>query len=68
MKNRSGRLSLALLPFLTLYLVFSASAQDLDTVTIAGRITDSNGLAIVGASVAAASRRNGCGTNGRQRR
>ncbi len=31
----------------------AASAQDLDTVTITGKITDSNGLAVVGASVVA---------------
>jgi hypothetical protein len=54
MTNRFGRLSLALLPILTIFLAFSISAQDLDDVTMTGRITDSNGQAIVGATVKAA--------------
>ncbi len=33
--------------------VFSVAAQDLDDVTISGRLTDSNGLAVVGATVSA---------------
>jgi len=33
--------------------VFSIAAQDLDDVTISGRLTDSNGLAVVGATVTA---------------
>ena len=46
-------------PFVSLFaiallaFVFSVSAQDLDDVTIAGRIADSNGLAVVGATVTA---------------
>ncbi len=51
MKNRFGRLSLAIL---SIFLFgFAVSAQDLDDVTLAGRVTDSNGLAIVGATVKA---------------
>lgn len=53
MTKRSGRLSLAFLPIIVLFLALSAFAQDLDEVTIAGRITDPNGLAIVGATVKA---------------
>ncbi|MFZ1702438.1 MAG: carboxypeptidase regulatory-like domain-containing protein [Pyrinomonadaceae bacterium] len=34
---------------------FSLAAQDLDDVTISGRVTDTNGLAVVGASVTAKS-------------
>lgn len=51
MNIRFGRLSLAILSILLFAL--TASAQDLDDVTLTGRVTDSNGLAIVGASVAA---------------
>lgn len=46
-------------PFISLFaivlvaFVFSVSAQDLDDVTIAGRLTDANGLAVVGATVTA---------------
>src|SRR6188768_1610795 len=36
-------------------LTFAAAAQDLDDVTISGKVTDSNGLAVVGASVTASS-------------
>lgn len=53
MKTRFGRLSLAFLPILSLFFAFAISAQDLDDVTITGRITDPNGLAIVGATVKA---------------
>ena len=34
---------------------FAAAAQDLDNVTVNGRVTDTNGLAVVGASVTATS-------------
>lgn len=51
MKFRSRRLAFALLPIVTLFLALSIPAQDLDDVTINGRITDSNGLPIVGATV-----------------
>lgn len=53
MKTRFGRLFYAFLSIVTFAFLFSVSAQDLDDVTIAGRITDSNGLAIVGATVKA---------------
>ncbi|MGD9561742.1 MAG: carboxypeptidase regulatory-like domain-containing protein [Pyrinomonadaceae bacterium] len=53
MTTRFGRLMLSLLPIFAFFLVLSVSAQDLDDVTISGRITDPNGLAIAGASVAA---------------
>ncbi len=51
MKNRFGRLSLAILSMFLF--AFAASAQDLDDVTLTGRVTDSNNLAIVGATVKA---------------
>ena len=51
MKNRFGRLSLAILSIILFAL--AASAQDLDDVTLTGRVADSNGLAIVGATVKA---------------
>mgnify|MGYP001214873001 CR=1 FL=1 len=51
MKNRFGRLSLAILSIVLFSL--TVSAQDLDDVTLTGRVTDSNGLAIVGAAVKA---------------
>ena len=51
MKNRFGRLSLAIVS--TFLLAFSLFGQDLDDVTLTGRVTDSNGLAIVGATVKA---------------
>lgn len=53
MTHRFGRLSFAVLPILIFIFAFTAFAQDLDDVTITGRITDSNGLAIVGATVKA---------------
>ncbi|MEO7673390.1 MAG: carboxypeptidase-like regulatory domain-containing protein, partial [Pyrinomonadaceae bacterium] len=51
MKNLFGRLSLSLLSISLLAL--TVISQDLDDVTLAGRVTDSNGLAIVGAAVKA---------------
>src|SRR4051812_19905683 len=51
MKNRFGRLALSILS--VFLFAFAICAQDLDDVSIAGRVTDSNGLAIVGASVKA---------------
>ncbi|NOT48316.1 MAG: TonB-dependent receptor [Acidobacteria bacterium] len=53
MKNRLGRPLFAFLSIIAFAFIFNVSAQDLDDVTIAGRITDSNGLAIVGAAVKA---------------
>ncbi|MCC7308971.1 MAG: TonB-dependent receptor [Acidobacteria bacterium] len=53
MTNRFGKLSYAFLPILTLFFALTVPAQDLDDVSITGRITDSNGLAIVGATVKA---------------
>ncbi len=46
-----GRISVA--SSLLFVLALGVFAQELDTVTITGRITDSNGLAVVGASVTA---------------
>ena len=40
-----------LVPAVLLFAAASVFAQDLDDVTIAGRVTDSNGLAVVGATV-----------------
>ena len=51
MNNRFGRLSLSILSIFLF--AFTANAQDLDDVTLTGRVTDSNGLAIVGATVKA---------------
>ncbi len=51
MNNRIGRLSLAILSIFLF--AFAVSPQDLDDVTLTGRVTDSNGLAIVGATVKA---------------
>ncbi|MEQ1924338.1 MAG: carboxypeptidase regulatory-like domain-containing protein, partial [Pyrinomonadaceae bacterium] len=51
MNNRIGRLSLAIISIFLF--AFAVSPQDLDDVTLTGRVTDSNGLAIVGATVKA---------------
>ena len=51
MNNRLGRLSLSVLSIFLF--AFSVSAQDLDDVTLTGRVTDPNSLAIVGATVKA---------------
>jgi hypothetical protein len=53
MNRTFGRLALSILSIL----VFSVAltAQDLDDVTISGKITDPNGLAVAGASVTARS-------------
>ena len=51
MKNSLRRFVSFLVPALLLIAAASVFAQDLDDVTIAGRITDSNGLAVVGATV-----------------
>jgi hypothetical protein len=53
MKYRFGGLALAAISIFLLTVVSSVSGQDLDDVTIAGKITDPNGLAIVGATVKA---------------
>ena len=49
-RSLSRAVTLAVLVFT---LSFIAAAQDLDTVTVAGKVTDSNGLAVVGATVTA---------------
>ena len=56
-----GRILPSLFAFTLLLfaLVITAAAQDLDDVTITGRLTDSNGLAVVGASVTATSAETG---------
>src|SRR5688572_10074591 len=51
--NLAGRLAFAAVFVLTFGVLFVVSAQDLDEVTITGRITDPNGLAVAGASVKA---------------
>lgn len=53
MKISFGRFALSLLSICVLALFLAVSAQDLDDVTISGRIADSNGLVIVGAIVIA---------------
>lgn len=53
MINRLGRPLFAALSLVVLSFAISVSAQDLDDVTISGRITDSAGLAVVGATVKA---------------
>src|SRR5439155_15415193 len=40
---------------LSLVFALTAFAQDLDDVTVAGKLTDPNGLAVVGASISATS-------------
>src|SRR3954449_4147122 len=50
-----GRLTLSFLCTLVLSLAFTLHAQDLDDVTISGKITDPNGLPIAGATVTATS-------------
>ncbi|MCA1625166.1 MAG: TonB-dependent receptor [Acidobacteria bacterium] len=55
MKSLFGRLSPAIFAVCLLFLTFTgtAFAQDLDEVTISGKITDPNGLAIAGATITA---------------
>jgi hypothetical protein len=53
MRSSARSFALFTLPFLLLALACSLFAQDLDDVTISGRIADSNGLPIVGAVVTA---------------
>ena len=55
MKNFTGRFAPAILFVFTVLLAFTATthAQDLDDVTISGRIIDSNNAPIVGATVTA---------------
>ena len=50
-KNSLRRFASFLVPALLLVCSAAVFAQDLDDVTIAGRVTDSNGLAVVGATV-----------------
>jgi hypothetical protein len=51
MKISLRRFVSLLVPAVLVFAAISIFAQDLDDVTIAGRITDSNGLAVVGATV-----------------
>lgn len=53
MRFSLGSFALSFLTVIALGAVLFVSAQDLDDVTITGRITDSNGLPIVGATVTA---------------
>jgi hypothetical protein len=55
MKNFTGRIAPAILFVFLTTLVFTATgfAQDLDDVTVSGRVVDSNNAPIVGASVTA---------------
>ena len=53
MKMSFGRLALSIVSIFVLALTFAISAQDLDDVTISGKITDANGLAVAGATVTA---------------
>lgn len=53
MINRLGRPFFAVLSIIFLAFAFSVSAQDLDDVSISGRISDSAGLPIAGATVKA---------------
>lgn len=50
-KNSLRRFASFFVPVLLLVCSAAVFAQDLDDVTIAGRVTDSNGLAVVGATV-----------------
>lgn len=51
MKISLGRLASCVVPALLFIATLTVVAQDLDDVTISGRVTDSNGLAVVGATV-----------------
>lgn len=51
MKTSLRRFVSALVPAVLLFAAATVFAQDLDDVTVAGRVTDSNGLAVVGATV-----------------
>lgn len=53
MKFPNGRFFLSVLSVCLFLTAFSANAQDLDDVSISGRITDINGQAVAGASVTA---------------
>ncbi|HTH37350.1 MAG TPA: carboxypeptidase-like regulatory domain-containing protein, partial [Pyrinomonadaceae bacterium] len=53
MKNLAERLAFAPVFVLMCGVFFAASGQDLDEVTITGRITDPNGVAVAGAAVKA---------------
>lgn len=59
MKTTFGRLVLSTLSLVAFLAVFNVHAQDLDDVTIAGRIADSNKLAIAGATVTATETQSG---------
>lgn len=53
MRMLCGKLRLPLLAFCLMVLAISGSAQDLDEVSISGRLTDPNGMSIPGATVTA---------------
>ena len=53
MKYRFGGLAFTVLSIFLFAACLSVAAQDLDDVTISGRVTDPNGLAVVGATVKA---------------
>ncbi len=55
MKNLFGRLALSLIAVFLLFFAFGTAgfAQDLDQVTIGGKVTDSNNAPVVGATVTA---------------
>lgn len=55
MKNVFGRLAFALVAVFLLFMAFSSAgfAQDLDDVTISGKVVDSNNAPVVGATVTA---------------
>ncbi len=53
MINRAGSRPLSILAILLFFFTFTTAAQDLDDVTLTGRVIDPNGLAIVGAAVTA---------------
>lgn len=53
MKNLFGRLTFAILSVSLFAFAMSVSGQDLDDVSISGKITDVNGLAVAGATVTA---------------
>ncbi|MDI1242187.1 MAG: carboxypeptidase regulatory-like domain-containing protein, partial [bacterium] len=50
-KTSLRRFASSFVPAILVFTVVSVFAQDLDDVTIAGRVTDANGLAVVGATV-----------------
>jgi hypothetical protein len=59
MKKTFGRLILLALPVILLLAASNVRAQDLDDVSITGRVTDSNKLAIAGATITATETQSG---------